>query len=168
MSELTAIILKSGILEENTLAEFRRWKLPLPEAEDTTNALLSDVKISPENLAQLLERAMQEEGYVLTRETDLDALPRFLNSMRPGVLHLTTPDVIGAEIRVMVGKQVTGKLTEYIIPWNADTITEWLMNGETYLEVEGKKVFFSSVRELFFGGTKAFLLCADSGYSDDS
>ena len=160
MSELTAIILKSGIVEEDTLKEFRRWGLPLPEAEPVAGAA-----VTRDNLASMLERAMQEEGYVLLRETDLDVLPRFLQTMRPAVLHLTNEAVQDVEIRTMVGLQVTG---EYIVPWNADTITDWVMNGETYLEVQGKKIFFSDARELFFGGTKAFLLCTPSGFSDDS
>lgn len=163
MSALTSIILRAGIVPEEFIKEFQRWRLPLPEGEDPTNPLLSEGKFTPTGLVTAIEQAIQDEGYILTRETDLDVLNMFLTTMRPAVLHLFTDSLSDVELRTMVGRHQT--LDAYIIPWQTDSINEWLTNGETYLEDGVEKVFFSQATDLFYGSTKAFVLCTSSGVS---
>ena len=162
MSALASSILRSGWVPDESLHEFRRWRLPLPDERDMSNPLLAERAVTTDGLVEALELAMQEEGYVLARETDLDVLPMFLNSMRPAVLHLFTETQKDVEVRTMVGQHSAG---EYIIPWQMDSIADWLTNGETYLVDGGSPIYFSQARELFYGGTKAFVLCTPSGVS---
>lgn len=164
MSHVGRILLKTGIINEDSLKEFRKWRLPLPEEPDRGNPLLADRNYTVEGLIEAIEQAMQDEGYVLTRETDLDVLMDFLrDAPRPASLFIHTEQHDGVEIKTMVGRRRTG---EFILPWNADSINDWLTNGESYLLVDGKKVFFGNVKELFYGDRKAFLLATPTEVSE--
>lgn len=163
MSALASIILRSGIVPDEAIKEFRRWRLPLPEDNNAANPLLSDRKLTADGLVEAIEQAMQDEGYVLTRETDLDVLDMFLTSMRPAVLHLFTETQKDVAVRTMVGRHRTRG--DYILPWQTDSINDWLTNGETYLEDGDKQVYFSQANDLFYGSVKAFVLCTPSGAS---
>lgn len=157
MSALVDVILKAGILSPDSLAEVKRWGLPVgdPDVADVEYAAAP----SPEMLARSIADAIEGEGYVLTRETDLEAIPQYLQSMRPGVLRVTMEDGEKAEFEVQVGQTKTG---EWIMPWHAESITDLLTNGETYLRVDGRRVYFSQARELFYGLRKAFIICTPS------
>jgi adenine specific DNA methylase Mod len=96
-------------------------------------------------------------------------LKQYLDTQMQGVLHVEifvaeTDTTNFADIPVSFG--ITPSI-EYIIPYRSESITEEMTNGLTHLRSAregGPKIYFSSVRELFFGDTKAFLLCtpADS------
>ena len=158
MSNLSKILVQAGVVSADSLQEFVRWGLPVPErVEQSGNPLLADKSITLQSFLEAMDHALEDQGYTLLRETELDVLQRFLATMRPAVLHLfaeTSRDVL---IRTMIGKQYTG---EYIIPWSADSIVAWLTNGETYLEIEDEApIYFSAVREAFYGENKAFVVC---------
>lgn len=162
MSQLTDIIIKSGIIPESMIAEMKRWGMPVEEP-----AAPKSIEAEGMTLKQLctsIEEAIESEGYVLTRETDLEAIPQYLNSMQPAKLHVVLEDGSGSDFEVQVGKNQAG---EYIIPWRSDSITDLLTNGETYLKVDAEKIFFSSARELFYGNNKAFVVCAPSTRETD-
>lgn len=157
MHGLTKVILTSGLIPKESLAEFQRWgflptgtipDLPKPE--------------TPDQLIQNIERALQEEELVVVRETDLESLNRYLTTMKQGSLHVVTPDSVG-DFPVMYGQTELG---EYIIPWSSDGIEEVMTNGETYLQYDQgpakARVYFSSMRELFYGDVKAFIVCKGS------
>jgi hypothetical protein len=147
-------MLASGLLPKENLAEFQRWGfLPpgeIPDIPTPTN---------PEQLTANLEYALQQEDLVIIRETDLESLKHYLSTMRPGTLHVVNGDTSG-DVTVMYGVNNFG---EYILPWTSDGIEDILTNGETYLIDESKtRVYFSSVRELFYGEVKAFVVCKGS------
>lgn len=155
MNELANIIARSGILPQETLAELRKWGLPVPEMEG------EPIK-RPEDIVQALEMTMQSEGFVLTRETDLEILQRFLQTAKMGTLHLIADSAEGdAQVDVQTMYAVT-KLGQYIIPHRGETISDIIANGKTHLEANGKRFYFKDSRELFYGEHKAFLVCSPS------
>lgn len=156
MSQLVNIILKSGILSPDTLREVRRWGLPVADA---VVAGEYEAELTPEAVSRSIAEAIEGEGYVLMRETDLEAIPQYLQSMSPGVLHVVLGDGEKAEFEAQVGQTKTG---EWIMPWRDEDITDLLTNGETYLRFQGKRIYFSQARELFYGQRKAFVICTPS------
>lgn len=155
-SPLTQAVLKSGLITEKQLAEFRRWGVPIELPEK-----LPPPPKTIEDAASAIEEALESEGLVMSRDTDLDILHHYLRTQRPGHLHVEIPneDVTlesSADIQVSFGCTPVG---EYILPWNSESITSELTNGFTYLEVDGEKIFFESARDLFYGRHKAFIVC---------
>lgn len=154
MHDLTKIILTSGLIPKEQLAQFQRWGFlppgPIPDMPVLDN---------PEQLVQRIEQALQNEELVVVRETDLESLNKYLSTMKPAILHVVLPNSIG-DINVMYGLTELG---EYILPWSADSLEDVMVNGETYLRDEnGTRIFFSSARELFYGDVKAFIVCKPS------
>jgi hypothetical protein len=113
-----------------------------------------------EEVVLAIDRALDDQGMVVVRETDLEAIPQYLATMRQATLTVIFDDLSGT-FSVDVGKLKSG---EFLLPWRSDSITEELTNGKTFLELEGEKFFFSAVRELFYGDTKAFVACTPSGH----
>lgn len=112
-------------------------------------------------MVQGLEEALQGEGLVLTRETDFAALDHYLTTQAPGSLHVVMESEDGdmsSDIECTYGVLPTG---EYIIRWYSESIEEVMTNGKTYLAAgkPGVEIFFTRARELFFGDTKAFIVC---------
>jgi hypothetical protein len=116
--------------------------------------------MTPEVLSQAIAGAIESEGYILTRETDLGAIPQYLQTARMAVLHVVM-DGTGedADFEVRVGHTPTN---EYILPWQSESITDLLTNGQTYLRVDKKRIYFNQARELFYGQHKAFIVCSPS------
>jgi hypothetical protein len=159
-SPLTNAVLKSGLVSKNQLAEFRRWKVPIEVPENVPEA-----PKSIEEAGRAIEQALESEGLVISRDTDLNILQQYLHTQMAGVLHVEIPTddltVEDAEdIDVMFGLTTLG---EYIIPWRSESIEEALTNGFTYLTY-GNGTFtvravFTDSRELFYGQHKAFVVC---------
>jgi hypothetical protein len=154
MSQLTEVIIKSGILSPEAIKELRRWKLPGTEVESPD----LEAPLPPKILAQKIDEALQSEGYALTRLTDLEIVGQYLASMQSAVLHVVTHDG-EADFDVHVGRTPLG---EWIIPWKDEDISDVLTNGQTYLRVKGKRYFFGDTRELFYGHNKAFIIARHS------
>jgi hypothetical protein len=158
MHSIAVAIAKAGILSPETLQEFRRWGLPL---ENLPTEKITD----PAVLSHAIEEALQDEGLVLTRETDLGVVQQYLQTMKRGHLHVVIDDDDGrieeTDIEVFFGTTTMG---EYILRWYSEGITDVLTNGKTYLRTYGpledvNQVYFRAVRELFFGDQKVFMLC---------
>jgi hypothetical protein len=151
---LASAILKAGILSDPILDEFRRWGFPIEEEEKrTTFSTFSDV-------VESIESALQSEGLVLERVTDVDLIQNYLRTMKMGTLHVQIADQTG-EFPIAYGRTSLG---EYIIPHKGDNIVEEMTNGMTHLkDLDGKEIYFATAREFFYGETKAFVVCAESG-----
>jgi hypothetical protein len=164
-SPITQAVLKSGLISKEQLAEFRRWKAPIEIPEK-----LPEPPKSIEEAAQAIEQALESEGFIISRETDLDILRQYLNSQKQGLLHveISTDDITvesKADIPVTYGTTVYGM---FILPWTSESIVEEITNGMTYLEVDWevpgvatvkRRFYFEHVTELFFGQQKAFIVC---------
>lgn len=111
---------------------------------------------------QAVEEALQDEGLVLTRETDFAVVQDYLRAQLHGVLHIVVEDLEGdveTDVECIYGLTPLG---EYIIRWYSESIEDVLTNGKTHLFVKGHAIYFNSVREAFFGDTKAFVICTPS------
>lgn len=122
-------------------------------------------------MVQAIEEALQAEGLVLTRETDLEAVNWYLADQRQGELTVVLEEVSeeGAKVIHQATIACTFGLTplgEFIIRWHSEAIEDVMTNGRTFLsfvspETLGERVeiYFNRVREVFFGETKAFIIC---------
>lgn len=155
MSKLTEIILRAEILPPSTLAEMKRWGFPVTDPKTSEYS----AEMTAESLSRSIASAIEGEGYVLMRETDLGAITQYLHTMKDAVLHVVMGDGSSSNVEVSVGRTPTG---EWILPWRDDDITDILTNGETYLRSDKKRIYFSQARELFYGQHKAFIVCTPS------
>ena len=146
--ELSAAVLRAGLVEPGVLAEIRRWGLPIDigVGEELT---LADTK---EEALAAIRDGLESESMVEIRDTDLDIMHTYLKGQSKGRLV-----VRGESIPVSFCRLATG---EYAIPWMSESISDLLVDGETHLKVRRKKVFFWDVREVYFGEMKAFVVCS--------
>lgn len=148
----TIAAIKTGIVPVETLEEMRRWGLPVRFIEDNTPAALS----SPREVVDRIREALESEDLIETRDTDLDILQHYLANQRRGLLHLQGED---SSATTPVYYCVT-EFGDYVIPWRYESMKDLLLDPKSYLKDEsGTRVYFRDVRELFFGGTKAFIVC---------
>ena len=152
-------VLKAGLIGENALREMKRFSAAIdPEAKTEEPKDL-------DTAATIIATAIADEGYVMVRETDLEILHQYAETARQGVLHLEIDSDVepsgsnSTDLEISFGKS---KMGEYIIAWRSETIEDMLTNGRSYLQVDGQRIFFSRLRELFYGETKAFMACTSS------
>ena len=157
MNPIASAVLKAGLVDQKMFDELKRWGSPIELPE-----VLPEPSKSLTEAAQIIEEALQSEGYVLTRETDLEILGQYMATQRTGKLHVevvAVPDMlVGTEANfdISYGKTPLG---EYIIGWRSESIKDEMTNGLTYLIEDGNHIFFKDVREVFYGDTKAFMIC---------
>lgn len=159
---MTEAILRAGLVTENQLAEMKRWKSPSIDPEATVEEL------KPlEEAAELVADALQSEGYVLMRETDLEVVRQYIETSRRGSLYVLAGDGPGeqTEFEVTYGKTSIG---EYILAWRSESIKDLMTNGLTFLMDGPTQVFFKDVRELFFGKEKTFMVCVPAEAHDNA
>jgi len=148
MSELTRVMAQSGALDPSMLQEFAKWKLPIEVPDD-------DPLDTAEEVVEAIEAAVESQEQVEIRATDLDVLRQYMRTQAKGKLHIST-ELEKGSFPVTYG---TTKFGEYIIPWQAESLVDYLTNGESHLKVGGNQVYFATVQELFFGDRKVFILC---------
>ena len=163
MSQLTEIIIKSGIIPTNVLDEAKRWGFT--PAGDIQMPGEFEPTMTAEQFCAKLDEAIQSSGYVLMRETDLGVVQTYLDSITRGVLHLKMETEEFSKFEVYFGRNAAGEL---IIPWRSDSITDLLTDGESFLKVDKEKIYFSNARELFYGTHKAFIVCMPSVKEPDA
>lgn len=146
------IVMKLGLVPEETLDELSRWRLLEKQRPDPFL-----VNLPPEVMAQKIAEAREGEDEVGLKETDPDIYLRYGATKHEAKLCLKDMDSKdSASFGVSVGLSAMG---EYIIPWDGDDISDILTNGTSYLLDKGEQYFFNSVSELWFGGKKTFILC---------
>lgn len=161
--DLLRICVRLGAFSEERLQEFRRWGVPL---EDIPKPLPQVGPTSLEDLSRELSEALEDEGMVIIRETNLTILQQYLATQQEAELFVTLDDAVPAKVfEVSVGKTELG---EIIIPWRSEGIEALMTNGLTHLVLDGIQVFFCSVRELYFGDNKAFMVCTPSPPNSES
>ena len=151
MRELARIAVRSGIVSPDMTSEFAKWGYFIDSGLDSSPA-----PRTKEEFVEQVEQALESEDLVIVRETDLAALEQYLTTQKIG--HLVVLDNGEAvKFDITYGRTTSG---EYIIAWRGEAISELLTNGLTFLlEQDDTQVFFSSVRDLFFGETKSFIVC---------
>lgn len=153
MNPITRALMKTGLLSAETLEEMRKWGFP-------TDEIPKVVAEDPDDVAQLLEQALSEEGYLLRKETDLDLLTRYAETKDKGLLCVDDGAGATAEFPVTFGRTFLG---HYVIAWRSESIRDLMTNGLTHLKIkDGHSVYFREVRDLYFGDSKAFMVCEPS------
>ncbi len=73
MRPLSVAVVRSGLIPEDALSEFKRWGLPVE--------IVSEEKMlqSPEAVVHVIMDALESEDQVRTRDTDFDVLKRYLD-----------------------------------------------------------------------------------------
>ncbi len=156
---MTSAVIRAGLVNENQLAEMKRWAPPGLDPD----AAAEDPKTLDE-AAGLVADALQSQGYVLMRETDLEVIRQYIATSRRGRLCVKTDDgdpEARSEFEVTFG---TTPIGEYILAWRSESIKDLMTNGMTYLDDNGVLVFFRDVRELFFGQEKTFMVCVPESH----
>jgi hypothetical protein len=154
MRELARIAVRSGIVSPDMTAEFRKWGyfLDSPGGANPPPA-------TKEEFVQQVEEALESEDLVMVRETDLAALEQYLTTQKLGKI-VVIENGEAVKFDITYGRTTTG---EYIIAWRGEAISELITNGYTYLlESDDTQIFFTKVRDLFFGDTKSFIVCTPS------
>jgi hypothetical protein len=152
---LVRAVLESGLVDGAALQEVQRWGVPIEAVEVQRPSSL-------EELDSRIMQALESEGYALVRETDLEILRYYTTQQTDGLLFLAEcPEAdVHPPIQVSFARLPT---SEYILPWRSEGISGLLCNGASFLLDGPRRVFFRDVRELFFGDTKAFLVCVVDG-----
>lgn len=157
-SPLATAILKTGLIDDEVIREIRKWGISFEGLDHKEEGKPRSLK----DLVHVLENALQSAEMVAEKVTDADAIRVFLATQKIGTLHVHIEGQ-SASFDVPYGKNNLG---EYIFPWQGETLADELTNGITYLlpdpKNEENKVFFNSVRELYYGDQKAFMVCAPS------
>ena len=152
--DIGKVLSEAGILDEELLREMNRWGLPnVPKNSDVVHDA-STLQVLEEQIVE----ALDEHSIGLDRVQDLDALRQYAITQRPAQLFLTTSRG-KSKISVQVGTTHSG---DVLIPWRLDSIIEEMLNGDTYLLLDGKRIYFNSVRDLFLGQERIFMLCTPS------
>jgi len=166
MRPIAQAVVLSGLVNDETLHEFRRWGFPL----DVTTEERSGVLKSRDEIIYALQEALESSEQVEMPETDLDLLRFFLNptNQREGRLVLRSGDekVI---TKILYSVAATG---DYIIPYRSESITDLLTNHDSYLlaSTDGRprRVYFANVREVYYGEKKAFLVSTPDAAEDEA
>jgi hypothetical protein len=155
--KISDVVVSAGLVEPSQLQEYARWGMRMDAPDKPVESL--------DEVLQALHEALEGEEQVEVRETNMDVLKQYLASQKKGKLHLHASAESTADIEVVFGKMALTE--EYLIPWQANSVEAMMTNGRSYLVDERRRIYFSAVRELYFGDTKAFMVCTPSDRSAD-
>jgi len=147
-------VVEAGLVPEEALNELARWGVHV-------TATRKPELDTPAAVAQHLMEAMESDDQMRVDETDLDLLQRYLDPkhQKQGRLIIKS----GAQHTTCALSFCLTSLGEYAIPWTDAETPEVLANGESHLKWgDDKDIYFSAVREVFFGSRKAFVVCTPS------
>lgn len=146
--KISEAVVVTGLVGEEQLREYARWGMRNEFPKETVESV--------DDVEQTLREALESEEQVEVRETDMDVLRQYLRTQKKGKLHLVASRESKADVDIIFGQNARG---EYLIPWRAERIEEMITNGLSYLLDDRKRIHFASVREVFFGERKAFMVC---------
>jgi hypothetical protein len=159
----TQAVVASGLVPEGMLRQFQKWGT-LPPGDLTPKAR----SLTPEQLKELFQLALEQDESVLIKDTDLDIVKHYVEAQQKGRLYVTN---------VRDGKPRTSYvdvyfcrtlLGEYVLPWQGEQLGDLLLAETTYLKpTGGERVYFADVRDLYFGDQKAFVVCQPAVVKED-
>lgn len=146
-------VVEAGIVDQDALAQLQRWGFALdlqPGAEPIVSAA---------EVAQRILDAVGSDEEVELRSTDLDIIKDYISSRQKARLHVPDPEDEDKTVGIPIEYCLT-QMGEVIIPWTSESINDMLLDDRTYLKPTGQaRIYFSDVRELFYGDHKAFVVC---------
>mgnify|MGYP003405144943 FL=1 len=158
MRPLGKAVIRAGLVDDSTLSELRRWGLPVQVAD--AGVTIEDAATA----VRVLQDALESGDQVRMQDTDLDIVQRWLDPAN----QVTGKLVLHADEQKSTSKVIFcwTVMHEVAFPWKSDSIEDLLLGENSYLQYVDPKTskehrcFFSDVRELYIGDTKAFLVCA--------
>lgn len=147
-------VIDTGIVDASDIEQLRQWGLFTGE-----DAAPGKYKTAVE-VINCIREALDSGETVELRRTDLDLAKEWLKDHRKGRLYMV-PTGSTKPVSISIDYHKT-RMGDYVIPWTSDSIFNLMVAETTYLVVDGKKIHFSDVEELFYGDSKAFMLCAPS------
>lgn len=169
MRPLAEAAIEAGLIDDETLAQFRRWGMVPKE--------LAPKQMTPDEAIEAIQDALDAEEQVRLQTTDLDLLHEYMDPEKQTrgqlVLINSSTDQRGTKtvtfvIRSSRLREKKGEV-EYIIPWFSDSITEMLTNSKSYLRwndgEKSRRVYMVEAEDLYFGDIKMFLVC--TGMEDE-
>ncbi len=158
MKPVVSAVVEAGLVDESILNEMARWGIHVTAKPD------EEILLDKAAVVERIREAIESSDQVRIDETELDLLSRYLDKA-----HQKSGRLIIKEGKRHQTMKVTFCLThlgEYAVPWTEEDTPDILMNGESHLKwVEGEKqhdIYFTDVREVFFGTRKAFVVCTPS------
>lgn len=156
MRPLGVAVIRAGLVPEETLIEMRRWGLPVQVVES------DEVIEDPDMVVKVLQDALESGEQVRMQDTDLDIVQRWVDPDNQIEGKLIIKDTEGHKSTVKVIFCWT-VMKEVALPWKSESISELLLDAESYLRYNDEagqphKLFFTDVRELYIGDTKAFVV----------
>lgn len=156
-------LLRAGMLDRDAQLEFNRWGVPVVDPFVGDGVLEIPAFKDAHEAVLAFQEALEDGDPLVIKETDPDALRCYLATKTEGKLYIKPEpgeQAKAATFKISYGRSTSGG---YLIPWKSETISDMLTNGLSHLLVEDgaskKRVFFSSVKELWFGDQKTFMLC---------
>lgn len=163
MRPLAEAAIRAGLIDEETLAQFRRWGFVPRDLEPG--------ELDREESVEAIMEALEAEEQVRLQHTDLDLLRYYMdeNNQRKGQLVLINPDLDQRATKtVTFACRVRSGQDEYIVPYMSEGITEMLDNGRSYLrwseagpsgKMTSRRTYLTNPQDMYFGDMLLFLLC---------
>lgn len=153
MNPVALAALKLGLISPDMRAQFAQWG-EVPDVEPL------EIQ-SPDEVDEMIERALQSDDITLLRATNLELIQQFCMTQRLGELHLAMNDQ-KTSFEIVFGVTRSGDI---ILPWKSEDIRDVLLDPvSTFLEWRTDsvkhRVYFKSVEESYYGDVKAFMVCA--------
>lgn len=156
MRPLSVAVVRSGLIPEDVLSEFKRWGLPVEIVPEEKTLQ------TPEAVVNVIMDALESEDQVRTRDTDFDVLKRYIDPrfQIQAKMNLDNGEGEKSTAKITVCKTRMG---DFAIPYRGEAVAELLINGHTHLtyEEDGEKhkVTFVNVEEMYLGEQKVFMIC---------
>lgn len=159
MRPIANAVVQAGLIDDSVLDEMARWGIHITAVPD--QGILSNAQ----SVVDHIREAIEGEDQVRIDETDLDILRRYLDRKQQKTGRLILRDEDKHQTTMKVNFCLT-EMGEYAIPWTDGEVPTLLINGESHLKWnDGEKerdIYFFSLRELYYGSRKAFVVCAPS------
>jgi len=142
VNTVAIMAMKLGLISPEMRTQFARWG-ELPDIEPV------EVQ-SPEDIDELIERALQNEEELVPKVTNLEIIQEFCSTQRLGTLHLKINDQ-EASFDVVFGVSRGGDI---ILPWRSEDIRDVLLDPtSTFMTwiTDGieHKIYFRSVEDIY-------------------
>lgn len=156
MKQVVDAVVEAGLIDSSILDEMARWGIHV------TSAPNAQIANDPKAVVEHIRQAIESNDQVRMDETELDLLTRYLDRKHKKTGRLTVKE--GKKHHTHSVDFCVTHTGEYAIPWTEEDETPHVLaNGETHLkwEADGVQhdVYFTEVREVFFGKKKAFAVC---------
>lgn len=172
MRPLAEAAIEAGLIDEETLAQFRRWGM-------VSKDLAPREDVDVEDAVDSIQSALEAEEQVRLQTTDMDMLKFYMDkrNQRKGqlvLLNLDSGQKATKTIQFAFRPYLEEKASErdsFILPWLSDEVTAMMTNGKSYLrwkdETKNRRIYLVDSEDIFFGDVKMFVVCTGMEYDDD-